>query len=73
MIFVLDSNLINMRFLIRKYWWEKSLKLINVRRMFIRHLRVNILKKKWEVLLTLSFLINGEALIRGEGGNFLKI
>ena len=40
-IFVLDSNLINVQFLIRKYWWEKTLKLINVRLTFIRHLRVH--------------------------------
>ena len=37
---MIDSNLINIRALIRKYWWEKALKSINVRRTFIRHLRV---------------------------------
>ena len=37
---IIASNLVNVRSLIRRYWWEKSLKLINVRRTFIRHLRV---------------------------------
>ena len=36
---IIDTNLINVRSLIRRYGWEKSLK-INVRRTFIRHLRV---------------------------------
>ena len=39
-IFVSDSNLINVQSLTRRYWWEKSLKLINVWRTFTRHLRV---------------------------------
>ena len=37
---IIDSKLINIRSLIRKYWWEKTLKLINVWRTFLRHLRV---------------------------------
>ena len=37
---IIDSKLLNVRSLIRKYWWEKTLKSINVWRTFIRHLRV---------------------------------
>ena len=49
---IIASNLINVRSLIRRYWWEKPLKLINVRRTFIGHPRVirMSLILKWIIL-----------------------
>ena len=37
---MIDSNLINARSLVRRYWWKKTLK--TNKRTFIRHLRVRV-------------------------------